>query len=353
MRDGRLGGAQRASFERHAETCAACAREVRALEELARALREGVGAEAGVDELRVRRERTRLLAAFDRALVGPERRERAGRGVLLRAAVVLALAAGVLVLWRVRRGAHTAVAGAAAGSAVAVVHAEGAAVWSERTEGDREAVVLERGALSVHVEHPAGGRRLVVVLPDGELEDSGTTFTVSVQDGRTTRVAVQEGSVVLRLRGEAPVAIGAGGAWIAEERVAVAAPAATASVDVPARPTASAPPSLQARNTAPSASLPTPPAAGPSTDFRAAVTALEGGDDRDAAARFERFLAEHPRDPRAEDAAYLRVIALQRCGDGAGVKEAARGYLRRYPAGFRRAEMESLAELPAGGATRP
>ena len=55
------------------------------------------------------------------------------------------------------------------------------------------------------------------------------------------------------------------------------------------------------------------------------------------------FLEKHPRDARAEDAAYLRVIALQRSGDSAGTKQAALEYLRRYPAGFRHAEVEPVS----------
>ena len=73
------------------------------------------------------------------------------------------------------------------------------------------------------------------------------------------------------------------------------------------------------------------------------MSALDGGDNRTAAARFAAFLATHPRDARAEDAAYLRVIALQRAGDAASMKEAAIQYLRRYPNGFRRAEVEALS----------
>ena len=55
------------------------------------------------------------------------------------------------------------------------------------------------------------------------------------------------------------------------------------------------------------------------------------------------FVVKHPHDPRAEDAAYLRVIALQRSGDSGSVRWAAQEYLRRYPEGFRRAEMQALA----------
>jgi TolA-binding protein len=55
------------------------------------------------------------------------------------------------------------------------------------------------------------------------------------------------------------------------------------------------------------------------------------------------FLGKYPRDPRSEDAAYLRIIALQRAGDVSGTERAATEYLRRYPSGFRRAEAERLA----------
>jgi outer membrane protein assembly factor BamD (BamD/ComL family) len=74
-----------------------------------------------------------------------------------------------------------------------------------------------------------------------------------------------------------------------------------------------------------------------------AMDALNRGDNRDAATRFGSFFAQHPGDARAEDAAYLRVIALQRCGDARATKEAATEYVRRYPAGFRQAEVERIS----------
>jgi TolA-binding protein len=73
------------------------------------------------------------------------------------------------------------------------------------------------------------------------------------------------------------------------------------------------------------------------------MTAFDDGEYRRAAMRFAQFLDAHPRDPRAEDAAYLRVVALHRAGDESDVKQAARAYLRQYPAGFRRAEVEKLS----------
>jgi hypothetical protein len=100
MRDGRLAGAERASFGRHIAMCPVCAREVRALATLAEELRAGSRRDKA-DELRIRRERTRLLAAFDRVLVTTERR-RPPRRFLAVGAAAVALLVCLLVLWRVR-----------------------------------------------------------------------------------------------------------------------------------------------------------------------------------------------------------------------------------------------------------
>ena len=320
-RDGRLAGAERASFERHAASCADCAGEVRALEGLGAALRTG-GSEA--DDLRVRRERTRLLAAFDRSLVAPERRWKLRPWMA--APPVLAAAAALLV--------RTPMAPPVASSPGAVVRAEGTAVWSDRREGGREEVRLDRGALWIHVVPEAEGH-LLVRLPDGELEDTGTTFTVSADGGRTTRVAVEEGRVALRIHGLAEVSLGAGEVWVP------ALPVATDSPRPSLRPADAPPaPSSSARLASPRVASHAPDA---SADFREAMAAFDAGNAREAATRFAAFVARHAGDARAEDAAYLEVIALQRCGDRAGVGSAAADYLRRYPAGFRRSEVEAMS----------
>jgi hypothetical protein len=328
MRDGRLAGAELVSFERHVMACVACSRETAALEALAQPLRASPSSDS--DELHVRRERTRVLAAFNRALVAPERRWAARRLLLVPAALVV-LVGVLLAVWRARAPEQ-----ALRGSGISV-RADGAAVWSEHTDGVGKRLVVERGALWVHVEPSAGAGRLLVVLPDGELEDTGTTFTVSVTDGRTTRVAVEDGSVVLRIRGKSPIAIGAGKSWLPDARpLALSARSAEPALSPPfAPPTRTLPP---LGTPAPSAALPDP-----SVDFRTAMAALNAGSSREAAAAFGSFIAKHPRDPRAEDAAYLRIIALQRSGDRDAAKDAALAYLRRYPKGFRRAEAESLS----------
>jgi TolA-binding protein len=178
-------------------------------------------------------------------------------------------------------------------------------------------------------------------LPDGELEDRGTTFTVGADGARTTRVAVEDGQVVLRLRERPPVNVGPGETWTPD----VPAPAACASAQPrPAAEASPAPPEAVpgVRSAQPSAPGASTHAADPAADFRVAMDAFDTGNDHGAAIKFGSFLEKHPRDPRAEDAAYLRVIALERCGDSAGVKLAAAEYLRRYPAGFRQAEVEQM-----------
>ena len=80
----------------------------------------------------------------------------------------------------------------------------------------------------------------------------------------------------------------------------------------------------------------------PSVDFRAAMALLHRGDSAAAAVAFAGFLARYPSDPRAEDAAYLRVLALQRSGGDAATRQAARDYLVRFPEAFRRGEVEPL-----------
>ncbi|MGH7440999.1 MAG: FecR domain-containing protein [Polyangiaceae bacterium] len=339
MRDGRLGDAQRASFERHTVKCPACAREVQELDRLAGRLRTTLR-EPG-DELGSRRERTRLLAAFDRELLAPKRSGHPAWRRVLWPATAVALMAALLLVWRVRpRGERPARIEALP----AVVYADPATAWSEAVDGNREVVTLDHGALSIRVDHAASARRLVVALPDGELEDTGTTFMVSADGGRTTRVAVQEGSVVLRLRGQTPIGVGAGGVWTPAAPPATASerPSGTPPIDPP-----SATPS-QWPSVRPGARTPrVPPSAevAPdlSADFNGPMAALNRGDNWAAAEGFASFLASHPGDARGEDAAYLRIIALQRCGDGSGTRAAALTYLRRYPTGFRRAEVEALS----------
>jgi hypothetical protein len=336
LRDGRLTGAERASFERHAASCPACSREAKALDALSGALRAG----NDDDQVRDRRERVRLLAAFDRALMAPEPR-RSHRALAWAAVAALVV---VVAVSRHRTDTRRTVASNVAN---AVVHADGASIWSQSREGSRDKVVLERGSLWIHVDHSVSQAGLLVALPDGELEDIGTTFTVAAAAGHTTRVAVEDGRVVLRLHGFPPRTIGAGESWALSAPAALAASSAAPSAVV-APPSASATsgaPSVDASGAGARVAVPAPSAEhrDTSSDFRAAMDALGRGDNAEAARLFETFLEKHPHDPRAEDAAYSRVIALQRAGNSRLMKAAAAAYLERYPAAFRRTEIERLS----------
>lgn len=338
MRDGRLTRQELAAFGRHMTGCRACAQEARALDALVEGVRADAGAEPVVDELHVARERTRLLAAFDHALFAPERR-RISRWLLGPAAAV-AVVCAFFAFSRSRLSTP------AEPASRAVIRAEADTVWSKHWEGDAEVVVLQHGALGIHVNHPSRRGRFVVMLPDGELDDIGTTFRVVTQNGRTIRVAVEEGSVLLRLRGRPPAAVSAGQTWtwtsdervtLPPEPVEVPASAQTATKVMLDPPRARRVATLRPR--APAARS----AAEQSDEFPALVSLLEAGHDCDAASAFLRFVASRPTDPRVEDAAYLRIIALQRCGADDEMKRAARAYLGRYPSGFRRAEVERLS----------
>lgn len=329
LRDSRLTGAERASFERHLDTCAACSGEMAALEALAASLHRDAGV---IDEMRERRERVRLLAAFDGVLVNPKRTSRS-TPIVLTAGIAAGLCLGG---WAIQKFARTTPARIAAVS----VHAEGASTWSERAQGNEDRVTLERGSLRIHVDHALPSTHLVVAVPDGEIEDIGTTFVVNVSEGRTERVAVEEGRVLVRLRGLPAHTVQAGEAWVPDD-------AATA---VPR----TAPPVPPVPPTSPLAQAPNPSASAPgiaihvapldaTLGFRAAMAALGRGDNRQAEQMLAVFLRNHAHDPHAEDAAYSRVVALQRCGDIAEMRRAAEQYLARYPAGFRREEVAALA----------
>jgi hypothetical protein len=214
------------------------------------------------------------------------------------------------------------------------IRADSGTRWSRQVEARLEKIILESGALSIRVDHAISQRGLLVVLPDGELEDVGTTFSVSADAGHTTGVTVQEGSVVLRLHGEPTLALGAGDSW--------SAPPPHDATPLRATPPATARQSPKPTLTATPAPRRRAPASDASADFRAALSTLNGGDNTRAAAGFAAFVSQYPRELRAEDAAYLRILALQRAGNARAAQQAAHDYLDHYPRGFRHAEVEAL-----------
>ncbi len=88
------------------------------------------------------------------------------------------------------------------------------------------------------------------------------------------------------------------------------------------------------------AATPAPPQ---ESEFTDGVRLMEHGSYGAARERLEAFRRAHPGDARAEDAAFLEIVALDRAGRRDDARAAARRYLTTYPNGFRRAEAEALA----------
>jgi hypothetical protein len=262
-------------------------------------------------------------------------------------AAALAAVAAVVVVVAMRGGfAVDPPATASRPEAESVTVVATSARWWRHDEGGLTLVHLEDGELELRVAHSATQHRLIVSLPDGELEDVGTAFHVSVAAGRTVSVVVREGSVVVHRAGRPAVSLVAGDRWFAEP--APPPPVASAPPKAPV-----VPPPPPPAPVSPAAPVFRPPARNAiAAEFRDAVSLLDGGRNAAAATALSAFLAHHGDDPRAEDASYLLVLALERTGDAAATRAAAREYLQRYPSGFRRAQIEALAAPASTGAAR-
>jgi hypothetical protein len=332
VRDGRLTGRAAASVVQHASGCADCRAHTGTVDALARALRDHPVAPD--DELAARRDRQRLLAVEGgELLTAPRSRWRRGAAVAA-AATAVALVAVALVAYT--RGSSSEPPQQPDPVRVVADHAR----WSRVDDGATTQLRIDDGLVDVHVDHAGPWHHLVVLVPDGRIDDLGTTFHVRVEDGHVSEVRVSEGAIVLRRASHPSVTLVAGDAWnAADERAAIAPAPATVAI-APAPP---APLRAPSRTDAP-----VPPRAHTQDDvvaieLRDAVAALDAGRYDEAATALRVFLARHPDDPRAEDAAYVLVITLERAHDLAGAQAAARDYLRRFPNGFRRQSVESIA----------
>jgi hypothetical protein len=331
-RDGRLTGSARVSIEEHTSTCEVCAAEDRKLRSVS-------GAVAGLpvgetDALTVRRQRQRILALFNDAQVtSAARRTRRRRavGAVLAASAFSAL--GAVVATQSHRGAPSTPSAKLADRAddVVVVVPE-TARWSRADEGPNTRVKLDDGELDIHVKHHAEAHGLLVTLPDGELEDIGTTFRVRVKGGHTVAVVVREGAIVFRRGNAGPVLLGAGESWSADDP-SVAASSSAAAPSGPTAVSAAPPPATSTK--------PAPPADA-AKSFRDGVDLLNEGNAAQAAAAFRTYLSRGPTAERAEDATYLLVLALHRSGDEPAAQTAARDYVRLYPRGLRLREVQDL-----------
>jgi TolA-binding protein len=283
-----------------------------------------------IDALSVRRKRGQLLAMVAHRQTMPARRPWNSWALAAVTAVVTAILAVGHIAQRAPLTKHVD------GARVDPMTIESrGATWSRTDDGSFTRLRLEEGELRIHVDHSGAPRGLRVLVPDGEIEDRGTTFFVKVAGTRTVRVGVAEGSVALRLEGQPARILTAGEQWDAT------------ATELAPEPTSATPPMPSGRN------VPAVPVRAPSakhgrsdaapSEFRDAAGRFESGDSPGAVVALRAFLARHPQDERAEDASYLLVLALRQTGDTSGSERAARAYLERYPAGFRRSEVEVLA----------
>jgi hypothetical protein len=300
-----MSGPEALAARSHIERCTDCTREAQELEILARQL-----SATGVapDAMSIRRLRNTVLARADAALRSQHRPQRRGSGVALAVAAVAVLAT---TTWALRRAKH----GNELPNDFAAVSAEGAR-FTRTARSGLELIDLADGALSISTHMKPPGQRLVVRVPDGEIEDIGTIFRITVRDGGTREIAVSEGSVVFRRPSAPDLRLSSGAVWSP-------APAPTTERAV--------------ENAVPFAALSEPQGAqAPARQQQ--NSALARADKRKTETTSGKVSAPLP----SEDESYLRILALLREHRDEEARVTAEEYLRRFPAGFRRAEVEGL-----------
>lgn len=309
------------------------------------------------------RQRGRLRLLRDAARLGDVTRERprSTRRWLALAAAVAALGVGAAVA---QQPADAPVAadvarsfasiGLSAARPITIIRPSVDAELRRARTLDLDRVELVAGTIDLEVRPLRAGERFVVATSDAEIEVRGTTFQVEAQGGKVRRVEVAEGKVQVRFRGRS-LLLGAGESWRPEpEAIALVADAEDDPARRPAPQRSSSMPDGRRDGSTGAAPIPSGSTSTPDgRDFRDALRAMENGDYGDATTRLERFAAEHAGDDRAEDAAFLVVIALGRAGRHDEAVAAAKAYLLKFPDGFRRAEAAAIAGGTPGSGLRP
>ena len=356
--DGRLGEREAATILRHLRLCAACKELAADLEPIPDVGRVPV---PELSPLEHQRGRMNLLQIAAQREVAPARRR--WPAVL----AVAALASGVVLLsWSSLRApqapAHLAQVSVrwnppkAAGHArsVTTLMPEAAARFTRSGHDGAEIVTLEDGAVTFSVRHLDPQERFLVRTRDAEVEVRGTIFRVEALAGRIRAVHVTEGRVEVRFAGSVALRA-AGESWLPPDSARMDPPLHAPPRSKADSPSARAPVAQASASSAagaPTGSQPVPEPAQSTAAFRAteqtrsfgeAVRLFERGDYGAAAGRLQEFSAAHPSDSRAEDAAFLAVLALKRSGRSVEAAALARRYLERYPQGYRLAEAEAIA----------
>jgi len=230
-----------------------------------------------------------------------------------------------------------------------------------------ELVRLERGTVTLQVEHLDPKERFVVATSDAEVEVRGTLFEVDADGGLLRRVSVSEGKVEVRVKGEAPVLLLPGDQWVRSDASAPAvvdsvALAAAEDPPVVAAAVVEEPRAIGARKTRRRAAVPVapsplePPAPEPvdvpavpapkfpaEEAFASGWAALRDGAARDAAASFA--AASEAEGELGQDAAYWEIVALARAGESADAESRMTLFLERHRSSLRAGEVALMLGL--------
>lgn len=298
--DGRLELAALEAHEQHLAHCEYCAQKRRRLARFSVLLRTT----PAPDELTLRRVRQQVLSAMhDRTLHAGTARGRRMYGMLAGAMLVAALGIGT---WLHASGTTPARAAAT----LQLTPEPGARYVHDQRHGS-EYVELHDGALAIAFVR-GRGPGLVVRVPDGEIQDLGTVFRILVAQGRTKEISVQSGAVVFHRTGEPDVVVEAGQVFLL-------------------------PPEEAPSNEADAALAPT------TSDSLINYTAPQSIAKHARHKRLAQPHADPSQSAEQQDIAYLRILALLQEGRRAEARVAAQEFLARYPGGFRRTEVASIA----------
>jgi hypothetical protein len=338
--------------------------------------------ERGAD--RIEQERTSILA---QAAGAAQRRRSSVVPVVAGIAAAFAAAAAVLVWIIVRPGAPAGPKERI--TALGPAHFERVTPWPDFV------VRIDDGRVAIQVAKLEAGERFRAVTSDAELEVRGTRFTVAAEQGHVATVAVTEGRVEVRYRGEPSVFLAAGETWspartVQREVIEPAPPtvvAQTASeppvpAPAPVRPVTKSPapgakhlatahaetvaPAPIPATTSPTKAVAASPTTSPSkvvaagsdsaaetrpavaaarpgeAEFRAGVAALRAGDATAATRSFAVACTAARGEALDEDACFWLGAAAKRAGDTATARDALARFLTAFPASARAGEAAAL-----------
>ena len=304
IRDGRVSGPERQSFEAHSSRCRTCREYADELEACAQRLKE---LPSGLpDAFTLRRQRLELLEQYNELLVVPARRSLRAPALVSLGIIVTIVA---LVFSRQRSVSNRWIE----------MRVAAPGTWNEIRQGNSERVLLHDGHFELAIHRPSAASRVLLVLPDGEIEDLGTALEVWISEGQTRRVSVRSGEVVMRLHGSETTHLRAGEQWRSDDRLTASA-SSSASREAP---------NASSANT----SLQSPPGSAPGHARPQKPTATASTAPSSAGPISGRV---------TEDSAYLRVLDLLDRGRNEQAKLAADAYLAEYPHGFRRLEILNI-----------